>query len=187
MAGKVRVDLAYAYRLLHPMHVVLVSCVGREGRPNIITLAWAMPASHNPPLLVVSISPRRYSHGLIQETGEFVVNIPTMEIVRETLLCGRISGRQYDKFKEAKLTPMPAKLVKPPIIRECVAHLECRVENQVTAGDHTLFIGRILTAYAEEGIFDREYDLRKVRLVYHLGEDDFTTLVPEVVTPEIGR
>jgi len=83
------------------------------------------------------------------------------------------------------LTPLPAKMVQPPIIRECVAHLECKLHQQITTGDHTLFVGEILVAYADEGIFNGKYNLRKVKPVYHMGGDDFTTLVPEIITPRI--
>lgn len=72
---KVPVNVSSAYRLLHSMHTVLVSCRGKTGKHNIITLAWAMPTSINPPLIAISISPRRHSHALIEETKEFVVNI----------------------------------------------------------------------------------------------------------------
>lgn len=182
---KVDVDLSSAYRLLHPKHVVLVSCVDRAGKANIITLAWSMPASIHPPLLVISIAPKRYSHKLIEETKEFVVNVPTMDILKETLICGRKTGRIYDKFKETRLTPLPAKTVQPPIIKECVAHLGCKLHQQITTGDHTLFVGEILAAYADEGIFNGKYNLREVKPVYHMGGDDFTTLVPEIITPRI--
>lgn len=157
---KVEVDLSSAYRLLYPRQVVLVSCVDGPGKANIITLAWSMPASIRPPMLAISIAPQRYSHQLIQETREFVVNIPTMGIVKKTLLCGRITGREYDKFKEARLTPLPAKMVQSPIIKECVAHLECKLHQQITTGDHTLFVGNVLTACANEEVFKgRRLDL----------------------------
>ena len=87
---KVEVDLSRAYRLLHPKSVVMVSCTDKTGKVNIITLAWSMPTSANPPLIAISVSPRRYSHRLIKETKEFVVNVPTIEIARETLFCGRV-------------------------------------------------------------------------------------------------
>ena len=86
MTEKVKVNVSSAYQLLHPMHTVLVSCIDKSGKPNIITLAWAMPTSINPPLVAVSIAPRRHSHTLIEETKEFVVNIPTIEILKETCL-----------------------------------------------------------------------------------------------------
>jgi len=138
---KVDVSIGSAYRLLYPMHAVLVSCMGKAGKPNVITLAWAMLTSINPPLVAISISPRRHSHALIEETKEFVVNIPTMEILDETLFCGRASGRDHDKFKETGLTSLPVKQVKTPIIKECVGHLECRLHSQHTTGDHTIFVG----------------------------------------------
>jgi flavin reductase (DIM6/NTAB) family NADH-FMN oxidoreductase RutF len=144
-----------------------------------------MPVSIDPPLVAISIAPKRYSHKLIEKTKEFVVNIPTMDIVKETLVCGRRSGKTYDKFKETELTPLPAKMVQPPIIKECVAHLECKLFQQITVGDHTLFIGRVLTAYADDGVFDEKFDLRKVKPVYHVGGDDFTTLVPKIVSPSL--
>ena len=84
-----------------------------------------------------------------------------MDIVNKTLLCCRITGREYDKFKKAHLTPKPAKTVKPPITEECVAHMECKLRQQITTGDHTLFVGEILTAYANEGLFNGRFDLKK--------------------------
>ena len=182
---KVEVDLSSSYRLLHPRHVVLVSCVDKAGKANVITLAWSMPVSISPPIVAMSIAPKRYSHRLIEETKEFVVNVPTMDIVQETLFCGRRSGKTHDKFKETRLTTMPAKMVQPPIIKECVAHLECKLDQQITVGDHTLFIGSVLTAYADEGIFDKKFDLKKVKPIYHMGGDDFVTVVPEIVSPRL--
>ena len=184
-SGKAEVAVSTAYGLLHPMHTVLVSCVGKTGKPNIITLAWAIPASITPPLVAVSIAPKRHSHTLIQATKEFVVNIPTMNILRETLFCGRHSGRDHDKFREAHLTPLPAKSVKPPIIKECVAHLECKLHSQLTLGDHTMFVGEVVEAYADKDVFTDKYDLRKAKMIFHLGGNDFATLEPKILTPRL--
>jgi len=184
---KVDVSASSASRLLHPMHTVLVSCVGKRGRPNIITLAWAMPTSINPPLVAISISPRRHSHTLIEETKQFVVNIPTMNILKETLFCGRRSGKEYDKFKETSLTPLRAKKVKPPIIKECVAHLECRLHSQFAAGDHTIFVGEIVEAYADKEAFTDKYDLKNAKMIFHLGGDEFATLGTKVYKPKLQK
>jgi flavin reductase (DIM6/NTAB) family NADH-FMN oxidoreductase RutF len=143
---KVAVDIGSAYRLLHPMHTVLVTYVGKTGKPNIITLAWAMPTSIKPPLVAISVSPRRHSHALIEETKEFVVNTPTMDILDKVVFCGTTSGRSHDKFKEAGLTPIPGKKVKAPLVRECVGHLECKLRSQCVTGDHTIFVGEIVEA-----------------------------------------
>ncbi|MGQ9538458.1 MAG: flavin reductase family protein [Candidatus Bathycorpusculaceae bacterium] len=180
------VGVSSAYRLLHPMHTVLVSSVGKDGKPNIITLAWAMPTSISPPLVAVSIAPRRHSHTLIEETKEFVVNIPTIDILKETLFCGRVSGKNHDKFKEAGLTPMPARKVKSPIIAECVAHLECKLHSQFATGDHTIFVGEIVEAYADKNCFtEAGYNLEKAKMVFHLGGNEFATLQPKIFIPQI--
>lgn len=184
--GKVKVAVNSACLLLHPMHTVLVSCVGRKGKPNIITLAWAMPTSISPPLVAISISPRRHSHALIEETKEFVVNIPTMDILKETMFCGRASGRHHDKFKEAGLTRLCGKRVKAPAIKECVAHLECTLHSQITTGDHTIFVGEIIRAYADSEAFNEEgYDLKKAKMIFHLSGNKFATLAPKIFRPKL--
>ncbi|MEM3730458.1 MAG: flavin reductase family protein [Candidatus Bathyarchaeia archaeon] len=182
---KVGVNIRTAFKLLHPMHTVLVSCTGKAGKPNIITLAWAMPTSITPPLVAISIAPRRHSHTLIEETGDFVVNIPTMDILRQTFFCGIVSGRDHDKFKEAGLTPLPAKKVKAPIIKECVAHLECKLHSKFPTGDHTIFVGEIIEAYADKEAFKEGYNLEKAKMIFHLGGDEFATLEPKVFKPKV--
>ncbi|NWG10212.1 flavin reductase family protein [Candidatus Bathyarchaeota archaeon] len=173
----VNVNLSSCSRLLHPMHTVLVSCAGKTAKPNIITLAWAMPTSIDPPLVAVSIRPERHSYALIEETEEFVVNIPTIDILKETLFCGRKSGSKHDKFKKTGLTPLPARKVKPPIIKECVAHLECRLHRKFKTGDHTIFIGEVTEAYADKEAFSEgEYNLRKAKMIFHVGGNEFATL-----------
>ncbi len=180
VSAKTQVNLASAYRLLHPMHTILVSCVGKAGKPNITTLAWAMPTSINPPLLAISLAPSRHSHTLIEESGEFIVNIPTLETLQAVYACGSLTGRSFDKFKKTNLTPMPGKKVKAPAIRECIAHLECSVEDKFTTGDHTVFVGKILDAYADMGIFTESFDLKKARMLYHTGGNNFAILDPKI-------
>jgi len=181
---KVKIRLSNAYRFLHPMHTVLVTC-GKAGEENIITLAWAMPTSINPPLIAISVRPTRHSYKLIKETQEFIVNIPTMNIVKETLFCGRRSGKTHDKFKETKLTPLPAKTVKTSIIKECVAHLECKLKQTFTTGDHDIFVGEIVEAYTSEESFKEEFDFDKAKLIYHVGGNKFATLSNKVIEPSL--
>jgi len=183
MSGKLEVNSAYAYRLLHPMHTVLVSCVGKAGKPNIITLAWAMPTSNDPPLVAISVSPKRHSHALIEESQEFIINIPTLELLQATYACGSFSGRNFEKFKKAGLTPILARKVKAPAIRECIAHLECIVDSKVTTGDHTIFVGKIVEAYANPGVFTEKYNLEVTRMLYHAGGNNFAVLDPRIYKP----
>jgi flavin reductase (DIM6/NTAB) family NADH-FMN oxidoreductase RutF len=187
MSGKetVNVNPSLASKLLHPMHTVLVSCKGKRGKPNIITLAWAMPTSIKPPLVAISVRPERHSYALIEKTKEFVVNIPTMDIVHATLFCGRKSGKNHDKFKETGLTPLPARKVKTPIIKECVAHLECKLHSQFTTGDHTIFIGKIIEAYADKEAFKEEYNLKKAKLIFHISGNKFASLNPKITEPTL--
>ena len=165
------------------MHTVIVSCIGNNTKPNITTIAWAMPTSINPPLIAISIAPGRHSHKLIVESGEFIVNIPTLELLQAVYACGSLTGRSFDKFKKTNLTQMPGKKVKVPAIRECIAHLECKVDDQLVTGDHTIFVGKILEAYADMGIFAETYDLKKARMLYHAGGNNFSLLDPKNYKP----
>jgi flavin reductase (DIM6/NTAB) family NADH-FMN oxidoreductase RutF len=180
MSVKTNVTISLAYRLLHPMHTILVSCVGKAGKPNITTLAWAMPTSINPPLLAISLAPTRHSHSLIEESGEFIVNIPTLDILQAVYACGSLTGRSFDKFKKTNLTPMLAKKVKAPAIRECIGHLECEVKDKFATGDHTIFVGKIIEAYADMGVFTESYDLKKARMLFHAGGNNFALLDPKL-------
>jgi flavin reductase (DIM6/NTAB) family NADH-FMN oxidoreductase RutF len=170
---------------LHPYNTSLVTCCDAEGQPNIIAIAWLIPLSVSPPLVGMSIRPTRHSYGLIQATGEFVVNVAPQEITRQVLFCGRRSGRDVDKFAATGLTPGKARHVRPPIIEECIAHLECRVVQDVEAGDHHLIIAEVLAAYARPGVLDDNglYDLSRVHPLLHLGRNCFTSTLTQFMEP----
>jgi len=140
-----------------------------DGKPNIITLGMYMPISFKPPMVVIGVSPKRYSHRLIAETGEFVVNVPTEEIIEETVFCGTHSGRDVDKFGETKLTPVSASRVKPPLIEECVSHLECKVVASHKCGDHTIFVGKVVAVHIDEGVMDETLNILKAQTISHKG------------------
>ena len=174
------------YYMLNPLQSFLVTCVDRMGKPNIITLSYVYPISSNPSRVMIGIRPENYSHSLVDETKEFVVNTPTMELMRETEYCGRRSGRNFDKFKETGLTPLPAKEVKPPIIKECVAWIECKVQNQIDFGNRTLFFGDVVAAYVKDEIFqEKMYDIKKAKMIFHIGKNRYATLSDEVVQPKL--
>lgn len=131
---------------------VMATCVDSEGRANIITLGMYMSISFKPPLVCIGVSPKRYSHDLIAEAGEFVVNIPSIDLEGETHFCGTKSGRDVDKFEETGLTPEPASKVRPPLIKECYGNLECKVVQSHVCGDHTLFVGEVLNAVVDDEV-----------------------------------
>jgi flavin reductase (DIM6/NTAB) family NADH-FMN oxidoreductase RutF len=183
------VSVSSFHYLLHPYNTSLVTCCDAEGQPNIIAIAWLIPVSVHPPLVGMSIRPTRHSYGLIQATGEFVINVAPHEIAQQALLCGRRSGRDVDKFAATGLTPGQARHVRPPIIKECIAHLECRVVQDVEAGDHHFIIGEVLTAYARPGVLDDSglYDLSHVHPLLHLGRNRFTSTLGQSVEPPLPK
>ena len=149
---------------LYPVPAVLVTC-GPLEKPNIITLAWVGTVCSSPPMVGISIRPSRYSHGLVRQHGEFAVNLPTADLVRATDYCGTVSGRKVDKFKQAALTPVPAKAIGTAIIAECPVNIECRVVRVISLGSHDLFVGEIVAVQADAEVLNdrREIDLTRAK------------------------
>jgi flavin reductase (DIM6/NTAB) family NADH-FMN oxidoreductase RutF len=147
--GKVGFEPSSFQRFLNCGPAVLAVAQHR-GPPNVITLAWATPVSHDPPLLIISVSPRRFSHDLIAESREVTINVPPWELLEEVAFCGRVSGREVDKFAETALRPAPSQTVAPPGIEQCLATLECTVEGSFEVGDHTAFVLRVVHVVADE-------------------------------------
>lgn len=167
---KTPIPLKRANRLINNGCTILVTS-RHEDRESIITLAWQSPASASPPMAVISVGPSRYSHDLISDSGEFIINVPPFSLLKETIYCGSVSGKDEDKFQGAGLTPQPAQIVSAPLIAECIGHLECRVVKEISAGDHTLFLGEIVAASAAEGLWDEvwQVDQEAARTIHHLG------------------
>ena len=138
---------------LYPVPAVLVSC-GVGERANIITLAWVGTLCSKPPLVGIGVRPSRYSHGLIKEAGEFVINLPNAEQVRWVDHCGVVSGRDEDKWAACGFTPAPAAEVQVPIIAECPVNIECRVRQTLSLGSHDLFIGQVVAVQVDEAVLD---------------------------------
>jgi flavin reductase (DIM6/NTAB) family NADH-FMN oxidoreductase RutF len=172
--------------LLHPYNTSLVTCCDEEGKPNIITIAWQVPISVNPPLVGLSVRNTRYSYNLIKSTGEFLINLVPIDLIDEANFCGSKSGSQVDKFMVTGLTPIPAQKVRPPIIRECLAYLECRLQQDIELGDHNLLVGEVLAAYSHPKNLTKEslYNLSEARLLLHLGRDRFTSTQTEIIEPK---
>jgi flavin reductase (DIM6/NTAB) family NADH-FMN oxidoreductase RutF len=174
-----RIQTAYL-KYFWPMRHYLVTC-GNAERANIIAVSFCMPVSKEPPMIACAIGQRMYSSELIQQTREFVVNVPAQELSRQIYYCGFRSGRDVDKFLETGLTALPARYVAAPIIGECVAHMECRVEQAVDSGDKILFIATVVDAYADE-------DVEQGRRTVEYAAGDFPKQVygtrPRTVTDE---
>lgn len=144
------------HTVLYPVPPVLVTSVGKDLRPNIVTIAWTGTANSVPPMVYVSIRPERYSYDLIRQSGEYVINIPSVDLAKAVDLCGMISGRTEDKFAVAGLTPVPASKVKPPLIKECPVNIECQVKQVVELGSHHMFIGEIVAVNFNQDVLNEQ-------------------------------
>ena len=132
-----------ATTMLSPLPCVLVSCRGREGRANLITLAWTGIVCTRPPMVSISVKPSRFSYGLIEETQEFCLHPADREHVRALDLCGVKSGRDVDKFALTGQKEMDAGLEFAPGLEGMPLCLPCRVEQKISLGSHDLFIAQI--------------------------------------------
>ena len=170
---KIEVLIERSNRLINNGCVILVTSRYR-GKNNIITLAWQMPVSHKPKLTSIAVHKKHFSHGLIRNSREFVINVPTRFFVKEVHFCGTVSGKKTDKFKETGFTILEAKYVGAPLIKECIVHLECRVRRIYPAGDHSIFLAEVVRAVADEDVFDGKFlrqDNPRGKTLHHLGEN----------------
>ena len=159
--------------MLYPLPAVLVSAADPEGHDNILTIAWAGTICTNPPMVSISVRPSRYSYQMIRDTGEFVINLTTRELVFAADYCGVRSGRDVDKFRELGLTREKADFVKAPMIGESPVSIECRVREIKELGSHHMFLAEVLAVHADEKYMDEQgsFDLnRSGPIVYSHGE-----------------
>lgn len=140
--------------MLYPLPAVMVSCQREGEKPNIITIAWAGTVCTNPAMVSISIRPERYSYDIIKESGSFVINLVTEELTYAMDYCGVKSGRDIDKFKEMKLTAVPAEYVNAPIIRESPVSIECQVEQILELGSHHMFLAKVLAVQVKKACLD---------------------------------
>lgn len=142
--------------MLYPLPAVMVSVADKEGNPNIITVAWAGTVCTNPPMVSISVRPERYSYHMIEETGEFVINLTTEKLAYATDYCGVRSGRDVDKFKELHLTPEKAEHVSAPLIGESPVNIECRVVKKETPGSHHIFLAEVKAVHVDDAYMDQK-------------------------------
>lgn len=142
--------------MLYPVPAVMVSCMRPGERPNIITVAWAGTVCSAPAMLSISVRKERYAHRIIEETGEFAVNLVNKELTFATDYCGVRSGRDVDKFREMKLTEQPSKYISAPGIAESPLILECKVKQQIPLGTHDMFLAEVVGVSVDERYIDEK-------------------------------
>jgi len=131
----------------YPEGVVFVSTISKEGKANVMPAGWCMFTSIEPLLIAVSVGKERYTHGLILETGEFVLAYPSFEMAGDVRITGTRSGRDTDKLAACHFKLIPAVEVKARLIEGAVANLECRLHSYHPTGDHTIFVGQIVAGH----------------------------------------
>lgn len=140
--------------MLYPVPAVLVSCADASGRPNVLTIAWTGTVCSDPPMVSISVRKSRYSHDIIRDTREFVVNLTTKALVRAADYCGVRSGRDTDKFADCHLTPGKSTKVKAPLIAESPVNLECRVTQMLELGSHDMFLAEVVAVDVDSRYMD---------------------------------
>lgn len=166
--------------MVYPLPAVLVSCGDRPENWSMLTVAWTGTICSDPAMCYISVRPERACYPLIAENMEFTINLTTAAMARATDWAGVRSTRDYDKWKETGLTPLPGEKVKCPTIEESPLSIECRVKEIVRLGSHDMFIAEVINVRADSRYIDPETDrfmLEKAGLMayshgfyYELGE-----------------
>lgn len=140
-----------AIEFASPHPYVLVTTVDRGGAPNIIGISWWTIVSWSPQMMLISVGHGKKTSENLEQVKEFVVNFPSEGQAKGAWICGTKTGAKIDKFKETGFKPLPAKIVKPPLIEGAVLAYECKVTSEVTTGDHRLYIADVVAIHGTEG------------------------------------
>ena len=161
-----RIDLKPG-NVLYPLPAVMVSCGEMGGETNIITIAWTGTTCSDPPMVYISVQPKRHSFSMIQKSGEFVINLVTEDLAKAMDFCGVRSGRDVNKWEACHLSPAPGKTVRCPLIAESPVNIECKVVSDTDLGSHHMFLANV-TAVRVDGRYMTDkgaLDFNAMRLV----------------------
>jgi Conserved protein/domain typically associated with flavoprotein oxygenases, DIM6/NTAB family len=142
--------------MIYPVPAVMVTCGSEPSEYNIITVAWTGTICTDPAMCYISIRPMRHSYGIIRKNGDFVINLTTRALAYATDWCGVRSGRDYNKFEEMGLTPVPASKVKAPLLKESPVNIECVVREIKELGTHHMFISEVVAINADNEYIDQK-------------------------------
>src|SRR5436309_6959343 len=180
-----------ALRLLNGGPVVLLTTRFRT-ETNVMPAIWTVPLSHRPPLVGVAVNPARHTHDMLRFAEEFALNFPGRDLMNHTHYFGAVSGANVGKLELAKLATFKASKIGAPLIENCLAYVECSLEDALRVGDHTLFVGRVLIVQVEPEAFDSTWLIKdpEYRPLHYLGIDRYAvlgdSLTAELRTTEEG-
>lgn len=181
MAGRAMrsLPLARVYRLLEPGPVVLLTTADR-GRANVMTMSWLTMLEFEPPLVGCVVSDRNCSFDALRATRECVTNVPTVKLAQAVMKCGNVSGRRKDKFAAFGLTPRPAATVAAPLIAECYANLECRVQDTRLVPKYGFFVLEVTKAWIDPAVSNP-------RTINHRSRGEFMVAGRTVKRPSLAK
>ena len=160
--------------MIYPLPAVLATCGSEPGEWNMITVAWVGTICSDPAMCYISVRPERYSHALLMKNMEFTLNLTTVDMARATDWAGVRSGRDFDKWQETGLHPLPGEMVKCPTIEESPLSIECRVKSVTHLGSHDMFIADVLNVRADSRYINEATDKLELEnagmLVYSHGQ-----------------
>lgn len=171
---KKEIPIEQAIRLINHGPLILLTSAYKD-KTDIISVAWQTPVSLSPVLVAVSINQSALSSEFIEKGEEFAINIPPVSLLEKVVFCGAKSGREIDKFAQTGLTSLKARVIRSPLIEECIGHIECQLYHKQTVGDHYLFIGGVVSASVDEDKFDGylKADMEGAKTLHHLGGNFF--------------
>ncbi|MBO3840700.1 MAG: flavin reductase family protein [Candidatus Brockarchaeota archaeon] len=176
---KKEIDLIDSYKLLHPRPVVLICAKGKGEKVNVMSCSWITPVSDDPPVIAISLWKEGYTHTLIDETGEFTVNIPSSKLLEQVWVAGVKSGSKVDKIKLLKLNLVASDTVNVPRIEECLGTLECKVKNRIEIGEQILYIAEVKKALADKTYFKKDIWTDEAELLLHCAGKTFS--IPKLI------
>ena len=145
--------------MIYPLPAVMVSCGSGPEEHNIITISWTGTICTTPAMCYISVRPERHSYKIIKNNGDFVINLTTKSLAFAADWCGVKSGKDHNKFLEMSLTPLPASIVKSPLIKESPVNIECIVKEIKELGTHHMFISEVVAVNADEKYLDEKTGL----------------------------
>ncbi len=174
-----------ALRLLNGGPTALITTRWRD-KTNVMPAIWMTQLSARPTLIGVAINPARFTHDMVRYAEQFALNFPARDLLNHTHYFGSVSGEDVGKIELSKLATFKASKIDAPLLENCVAWIECGVEDTMRIGDHTLFIGRVLVVQADEEAFEDAWlvDDAEYRPLHYLGLDRYSIL-REVLTAEL--
>jgi flavin reductase (DIM6/NTAB) family NADH-FMN oxidoreductase RutF len=141
--------------LLAPVPPCMVTC--KQGdTENVLTVAWTGILNTKPPRTYIAVRPERFSYELIKQSGVFVINLTTADMVKATDYCGVVSGKNINKFEQCGLKTQPATKVDVPVLTDSPLALECVVREVIPMETHHLFVADIVAVDVEESLLDKE-------------------------------